>query len=143
MSADQLVDNSICPARSVRSAASDAVHLSEEIDPWRAFDTRARHPGFEFGGGDECTRLFQTLPFEEKCEVIDVFSAVENTATVLAILAPPVKAGIEYRFPGSIVGDLMMDENVDHNGGSLGSRASNWSGGGDFEYGTPRPQARG
>ena len=122
MSAPQLGDNSICPARSVRSAAPDAVHLSEEIDSRRAFDTRARHPGLEFVGGDECTRLFQTFPFEEKYEVVDVFSAVEDTATALAIFAPPVKAGIEYRLPGRVIGDFVMDENVDHDGGAIALR---------------------
>src|SRR5258708_40081040 len=88
MSAPQLGDNSICPARSVRSAAPDAVHLREEIDSRRAFETRAGHPGLEFVGGDECTRLFQTFPFEETREGVDVFSSVEDPATALAVFAP-------------------------------------------------------
>src|SRR4029077_17418299 len=118
MCASQLGDNSICPACSVRSATPDAVHLSEEIDSRRAFDARTRHPGFEFVGSDECTRLFQTLPFEEKGEVVDIFGAVKDTATVLAILAPPVKTGIERRLPSRIVGNFMMDENIDRGSGS-------------------------
>ena len=122
VSAHQLGDDTIYPARSVRSAAPDAVHLSEEIDSRRAFDTRARHPGFEFVRGDECARLFQTFPFEEQGEVVDVFSAVKDTASALAIFAPPVEAGIERRLPGRIVGDFVMDENVDHDGGAIASR---------------------
>src|ERR1019366_6730537 len=95
----------------------DAVHLTEEIDMRRAFDARARHFGFEFLGSYEGARLLQTLPFEEKSEVIDASSAAENTATALAVLAPPVEGGIERRFPGRIVGNFVVDEKVNHDGG--------------------------
>src|ERR1035437_2920498 len=103
-----------CPARSVGRATPDAVHLSEEVDSRRAFDTRARHFGFEFVGSCECARLFQTLPFEEKSKVVDVSSAAENTATELAVFVQPVKGGIEHRFPGRIVSDFVVDEIDDH-----------------------------
>src|ERR1039458_5429080 len=106
-----------CPARSVGRATPDAVHLSEEVDSRRVFDTRARHFGFEFVGSYECARLFQTLPFEEKSKVVDVSSAAENTATELAVFVPPVKGGIERRFPGHIVGDFVVDENGNHDFG--------------------------
>ena len=107
----------MCAARSVGSAAPDAVHFSQEIDSRRAFDTCARHFGLEFLGRYECARLFQTLPFEEKSEVVDVSSAAENTAVALAVLVSPVEGGIEHRFPGRIVGDFVVDENVDHDFG--------------------------
>ena len=105
------------PACSVGSAAPEAVHLSEEVDSRQAFDTRIRHLGFEFLGNYEGARLFQTLPFEEKCEVVDVSSAAENTATELAVFAAPVKGGIERRFPGRIIGDFVVDENGNHDFG--------------------------
>src|SRR5208337_101058 len=63
-------------------------------------------------------RLFQTLPLEEKSDVVDVSSAAENTATALAVFAPPVEGGIERGFPGRIVGDFVVDQNLDHDVGS-------------------------
>ena len=112
-----LGDSSISPARSVGRAAPDAVYLSDEIDSRLAFDTCTPHFGFEFVGSYECARLLQTLPFEEECKVVDVSSAAENTATALAVFTPKVKGGIERRFPGRIVGNLVLDENVDHDVG--------------------------
>jgi len=112
----------MCAARSVGSAAPDALHLSEEVDSRRTFDTCTRHSGFEFLGSHECARLFQTLPFKEKSEVVDVSSAAENTAVALAVFAPPVVGGIEQRFPGRIVGDFVVDENVDHDFGCTPSQ---------------------
>src|SRR5208282_1553230 len=106
-------------AGSVGSAAPDAVHLSEEVDSRRTFDTRIRHSGFEFLGSYECARLFQTLPLKEKSEVVDVSSAAENTEIALAVFAPPVVGGIEHRFPGRIVGNFVVDEDVDHDFGAL------------------------
>jgi hypothetical protein len=35
-------------------------------------------------------------------------------ATALAVLAPPLDAGIEHCFPGHIVGNFVVDKNVDH-----------------------------
>jgi hypothetical protein len=107
----------MCAARSVGSAAPDALHFSEEVDSRRTFDTCTRHSGLEFLGSYEFTRLFQTLPFKEKSEGVDVASATENTATALAVFVPPVEGGIEQRFPGRIVGDFVVDENVDHDFG--------------------------
>ena len=112
-----LGDSSVSPARSVGRAAPDAVYLSDEIDSRLAFDTCTPHFGFEFVGSYECARLLQTLPFEEECKVVDVSSAAENTATALAVFTPKVKGGIERRFPGRIVGNLVLDENVDHDVG--------------------------
>src|SRR5208337_4143668 len=83
----------------------------------RAFDAGVRHFGFQFLGSYEGPRLFQALPFEENGEVVDVFSAAENTATALAVLAPPVEGGIKCCFPGRIVGDLVMDDKINHDGG--------------------------
>src|ERR1035437_3417529 len=105
--------------QSVGSAAMDAVHLSEEIDMGRTFDARARHFGFEFLGSYEGARLLQTLPFEEKSDVVDASGAAEDMATALAALAPPVEGGIEGHFPGRKVGDFVVDEKVDHDGGTL------------------------
>src|ERR1035441_7855276 len=107
----------MCATRSVGSAAPDALHFSEEVDSRRTFDTCTRHSGLEFLGSYEFTRLFQTLPFKEKSEGVDVASATENTATALAVFVPPVEGGIEQRFPGRIVGDFVVDENVDHDFG--------------------------
>jgi len=112
-----LVDSSVSPARSVGRAAPDAVYLSEEVDSRLALDTCTRHFGFEFVGGDECARLLQTLPFEEKCKVVGVSSTAENTATALAVFASKVEGGIERRFPSCKVGDLVADEKVDHDVG--------------------------
>src|ERR1035437_216280 len=102
--------------QSVGSAAVDAVHLSEEINMGRAFNPGARHFGFEFLGSYEGARLLQTLPFEEKSDVVDASGAAEDMATALAVLAPPVEGGIEGRFPGRIVGDFVVDEKVNHDG---------------------------
>src|ERR1035437_4153884 len=107
----------MCAAGSVGSAAPDALHFSEEVDSRRTFDTCTRHSGLEFLGSYEFARLFQTLPFKEKSEGVDVASAAENTAIELAVFVPPVEGGIERRFPGRIVGDFVVDENVDHDGG--------------------------
>jgi len=114
-----LVDSSVSPARSVGRAAPDAMHLSEEVNSRGAFDTRTGHFGFEFVGSYEGARLLQALPFEEKYKVIGVSNAAENTATALAVLSPKVEGGIKRRFPGRIVGDLMVNEKVDHDVGAL------------------------
>jgi hypothetical protein len=105
--------SSALPPPSVGSAAPDALHLSQKIDSRRPLDSRARHSGLEFVGCDKGARLFQTLPFKEKIDVVDVSGAAENTTTALAVLAPPVQGGIESRLPGRIVGDFVLDENVD------------------------------
>ena len=107
----------MCAARSVGSAAPEAVHLSEEVDSRRTFDACTRLSGLEFLGSHECTRLFQTLPLKEKSEVVDVSSAAENTATELAVFAAPVEGGIERRLPGRIIGDFVVDENGNHDFG--------------------------
>src|ERR1035437_7036304 len=83
----------------------------------RAFNSGARHFGFEFLRSYERARLFQNLPFEEEGDVVDASGAAENVATVLAVLAPPVEGGIERRFPGRIVGNFVVDEKVNHDGG--------------------------
>lgn len=115
----------MCAARSVGSAAPHAVHLSEEIDSRRAFDACIRHPGLEFLGCYEFARLVQTLPFEEKSEVVDVAGAAEDTVIALAVFAPPVVGGIERRFPGRVVGNFVVNEKVDHDfGGTPFQRAT-------------------
>src|ERR1039458_1220310 len=107
----------MCAAGSGAAAARSSRHFSEKADSRRPFDTCIRHSGFKFLGSYEFARLFQTLPFEEKSEVVDVSSAAENTAIALAVFVPPVEGGIERRFPGRIVGDFVVDENVDHDFG--------------------------
>ena len=88
---------------------------------------------------------FPDFPFEEQGEVVDVFSAVKDTASALAIFAPPVEAGIERRLPGRIVGDFVMDEKVDHDGGSPvppdTRQQVNWSGRRDLNSRPLAPQA--
>ena len=109
-----MVDTGISPARSVGRAASYAVHLGEEFDSRWALDTRARHFRFEFLGSNECARLFQTLPFEEKRKVVGVSSAAENTASALAVFVSPIEGGIKRRLPSRVVGYFVVDQNVDH-----------------------------
>jgi len=77
-------------------------------------DTRARHFRFELVGSEECARRVQALPFEEKCKVVGLFNAAENAATPLALFLPPIEVRIEHQFPGRVVGDFVVDENVDH-----------------------------
>src|ERR1019366_7648617 len=103
-------------AQSVVSASVYAEHFTEEINMGRAFNSGARHFGFEFLRSYERARLFQILPFEEQGDVVDASGAAENVATVLAVLAPPVEGGIERRFPGRIVGNFVVDEKVNHDG---------------------------
>lgn len=103
------------PARnSVGSAAPDAVDLGEEIDPRSAFDAGFGHSGFEFVGGDEGPRLFQTLPFAEEVDVVDISRTAENSATAFAVLVPPVQGSIECGLPDGVVGDFVVNEKVDH-----------------------------
>jgi len=100
--------------RSVGRTTPDAVYLSQEVDLWRPFDPGACHFRFEFIGSEEGARRVQTVPFEEKSEVVDISGAAENAATALAVLMTPIEVGIEYRFPGGVVGNFVVDENVDH-----------------------------
>src|SRR5664279_3349764 len=102
---------SVSLARSVGGAAPYALHLGQDVDSRWAFDSRACHFGFEFLGSNERARLFQTLPFEEKCNVVYVSCAAEDMAAELAVFVPPVKGGIEHRFPSRIIGHFVVDKN--------------------------------
>ena len=101
-------------AGSVGSAAPDAVYLSQEVHPGWPFDARGRHFRFELVRSDEGAGRVETIPFEEKSKVVDVSSAAKNAATALAVFVPPIEVGIENRFPRHIIGDLVMDKNIDH-----------------------------
>ena len=59
-------------------------------------------------------RRFQILPFEQKSKAVDISGVAINTATTLAVLAPPVEVGVERRFPSQIIGNFVVDQDMDH-----------------------------
>jgi len=105
---------SACPGTSIGSASPHALDLGQELDLWRAFDSRPRHFGPEFIGCNKGARRLQIFPFEEKGYFIDVSRAAENPATALAVLVPPIEVGIESRFPSHIIRDFVVNKNIDH-----------------------------
>lgn len=101
-------------ANLIGGTATQGVYLSQEVDSRRAFHSRPGHFGFELFRSDKCSRRFQIFPFKQKCDVIDVSGAAENSTTALAVFMPPIEVGIESRFPSHVIGDFVVDKNVDH-----------------------------
>ena len=104
----------ILAADSVCGTAPQIVDFRQKINARRAFYSRLSHSRFYFFGTQECSRLFQTLPFEEQSDVIYISGAVEDPATSLVIFVPQINGGIERHFPRGIVGDFVVDQNIDH-----------------------------
>ena len=99
----------ILAADSVCGTAPQIVDFRQKINMRSAFYSRLSHSGFKFFGTQECSRLFQTFPFEEQSEVIYISGAVEDPATALAIFVSQINGGIECHFPRGIVGDFVVD----------------------------------
>jgi hypothetical protein len=100
---------------SIGRASPDAVYFSQIVHVRLALYPRTGHLDFKFPRTDKRPSRFQTLPFKQKRKVIDVARAAKNSATALPMLVPPTQVGVEHRFPGRVIGNFVVDKNMNHN----------------------------
>jgi hypothetical protein len=102
-------------ARSVGGAAPDAVHFGEKIDSRLALDARA--PAIFALSSSEAmkARAFSRFSHSKKSVRSLTFPALRKMRQLRSpFLCRQSKAESNDRFPGRIIGDFVVDKNVDH-----------------------------